>query len=116
MNNIHTIITERVDDIPLVLAQMQRMSLPALLDAHFPTHGNWQGLSLGWVTVIWRSSILSEGDHRLHHVEPWGTTGDGPCGAARDSRCRSWISLMTGSRWSCPCCVTIRGGWRSNRG
>ena len=71
MNNIHTIITERVDDIPLLLAQMQRMSLPALLDAHFPTHGNWQGLSLGWVTVIWLSSILSEGDHRLNHVEPW---------------------------------------------
>ena len=47
------------------------MGLPALLDAHFPTHGNWQGLSLGWVTTIWLSSILSRGDHRLVHVEPW---------------------------------------------
>jgi transposase len=71
MNAIPNIITERVDDIPLLLAQMQRMGLPALLDAHFPTHGNWQGLSLGWVTTIWLSSILSRGDHRLVHVEPW---------------------------------------------
>src|SRR6266849_4387743 len=71
MNEIPIIITERVDDIPLLLEQMQRMGLPALLDHHFPPHGNWQGLSLGWVTTIWLSSILSRGDHRLVHVEPW---------------------------------------------
>jgi transposase len=71
MNEKPTIITERVDDIPLLLAQMQQMGLPALLDTHFPTHGNWQGLSLGWVTTIWLSSILSRGDHRLVHVDPW---------------------------------------------
>jgi len=66
-----TIITERVDDIPLLLEQMQRMGLPGLVDEHFPTHGNWQGLSVGWVTTVWLSSILSRGDHRLVHVEPW---------------------------------------------
>ena len=71
MHDIQNIITERVDDIPLLLEQMQRMGLPTLLDEHFPTHGNWQGLSLGWVTTIWLSSILSRGDHRLVHVEPW---------------------------------------------
>jgi transposase len=71
MNEIPTIITERVDDIPLLLEQMQRMGLPTLLDTHFPTHGNWTGLSLGWVSTIWLSSILSRGDHRLVHVEPW---------------------------------------------
>src|SRR3989454_6646227 len=71
MNAIPTIITERVDDIPLLLEQMQRMGLPTLFDDHFPTHGNWTGLSLGWVSTIWLSSILSRGDHRLVHVEPW---------------------------------------------
>src|SRR6266487_4080990 len=71
MNEIPNIITERVDDIPLLLEQMQRMSLPTLLDNHFPTHGNWQGLSLGWVSTIWLSSILARGDHRMVHVEPW---------------------------------------------
>src|SRR5436305_9883726 len=71
MNEIPHIITERVDDIPLLLEQMQRMGLPTLFDDHFPIHGNWQGLSLGWVSTIWLSSILSRGDHRLVHVEPW---------------------------------------------
>jgi transposase len=71
MNEIPNIITERVDDIPLLLEQMQRMGLPTLLDAHFPIHGNWQGLSVGWVSTIWLSSLLSRGDHRLVHVEPW---------------------------------------------
>jgi len=30
MNEIPTIITERVDDMPLLLAQRQRMGLPTL--------------------------------------------------------------------------------------
>jgi transposase len=71
MNEIPNIITERVDDIPLLLHQMQQMALPTLIDTHFPAHGNWYGLSLGWVSTIWLSSILSRGDHRLVHVEPW---------------------------------------------
>ena len=71
MNEISNIITERVDDIPLLIEQMKRMGLPTLLDNHFPTHGNWTGLSLGWVSTIWLSSLLSRGDHRMVHVEPW---------------------------------------------
>jgi transposase len=65
------IISERVDDIPLLLAQLEQMGVQPLLDEHFPTHGNWVGLSLGWVTVLWLTHILSEADHRLNHVEPW---------------------------------------------
>jgi transposase len=71
MYEIPNIITERVDDIPLLIEQMQRMGLPTLLDDHFPTHGNWTGLSVGWVSTIWLSSIVSRGDHRLVHVAPW---------------------------------------------
>jgi transposase len=71
MNETWTIINERVDDIPLLLAQLARMGVQPLVDTHFPTHGNWQGLSLGWVTVIWLTHILSQADHRLNHVEPW---------------------------------------------
>jgi transposase len=72
MHEIASSITERVDDIPLLLAQMQRRHLPALIDQHCPVHGNWHGLSLGWVTTIGLSSLLSRGDHRVVHVEPWG--------------------------------------------
>src|SRR5262249_52883327 len=71
MHDLQNIITERVDDIPLLLEQLQRLGLPPLLDEHFPTHGNGQGLSLGWVTTIWLSSIFSRADPRLVHVEPW---------------------------------------------
>ena len=70
-----TIRSERVDDIPLLVAQLDRMGVPPLLDEHFPTHGNWVGLSLGWVTVVWLPHILSEADHRLNHVEPWAEQG-----------------------------------------
>ena len=47
------------------------MGVQALLDEHFPTHGNWVGLSLGWVSVLWWMHILSAGAHRLNHVAPW---------------------------------------------
>jgi transposase len=66
-----TITSERVDDIPLLLAQLDRMGVQPLLDEHFPLHGNWVGLSLGWVTVLWLTHILSEADHRLNHAQPW---------------------------------------------
>ena len=61
--------TERVDDIPLLLAQMEKMNIAALLDNHFPVHGNWQGLRLGEIVVAWLAYILSEGDHRLNSVQ-----------------------------------------------
>jgi transposase len=62
---------ERIDDVPLLLAQMAKMEVAPLLDKHFPTHGNWQGLSLGQVAVVWLAYILSEGDHRLNSVRGW---------------------------------------------
>lgn len=71
MNEIEQLTIERVDDIPILLAQLERMQVASLLDRYFPTHGNWQGLSLGQVIVVWLSHILSEGDHWLNHVEPW---------------------------------------------
>lgn len=33
------ITTERVDDIPVLLTQLERMGVQQLLDKHFPTHG-----------------------------------------------------------------------------
>src|SRR5712691_9889124 len=66
-----TITTERVDDIPVLLAQSDKMAIPALLDGFFQPHGNWEGTSLGWTATIWLTHILSEGDHRLNQVQPW---------------------------------------------
>jgi len=58
------IITERVDDVPLLIAQMVRMGIPKIIDRHIPRHGNQRDLSWGWTTVIWMAYILTEGDHR----------------------------------------------------
>lgn len=66
-----SLIVERIDDLPLLLAQMERMGLRELLDRHFPVHGHWRGLSLGWTATLWLTHLLSEGDHRLNQVEPW---------------------------------------------
>jgi len=66
-----TITTEQVDDFPVLIAQMERMTVPDLLDRCFPVHGNWQGLSLGWIGTSWLGHIVSMGDHRLNHVQRW---------------------------------------------
>lgn len=71
MSKSVALTTERVDDIPLLLAQLKRMGVQELLDEHFPTHGNWQGLSLGNVVVVWLCHILSQADHCLSHVQNW---------------------------------------------
>lgn len=71
MNKPTILKTERVDDIPLLLAQLERMGVQELLDEHFPTHGNWQGLSLGQVAIVWLSHILSQADHRMNQVQSW---------------------------------------------
>jgi transposase len=65
------VTTERVDDLPLLLAHSAKMGVPELLDAYFKPHGNWEGLSLGWTTAIWLTHILSEGDHRMNQVQGW---------------------------------------------
>ncbi len=48
---------ERVDDIPLLLAQMKKMEIASLLDTHFSMHGNWKGLSLGLVSAVWLTGL-----------------------------------------------------------
>ena len=51
-------ISERVEDIPWLLAQLERMGLQPLLDEPVATHGHGVGLSLGWVSVLWLTPIL----------------------------------------------------------
>ncbi len=71
MSEMPSIVTERVDDIPLLVAQMRRMDVPALIDSYFVVHGNRAGLSLGWTATVWLAHILSQADHRLNQVRPW---------------------------------------------
>lgn len=65
------IISERIDDIVLLLHVLMQMGLPQLLNEHLPRHPNQEGLDWGWVVTIWLSYILSEGDHRKVKVREW---------------------------------------------
>jgi transposase len=58
------IITERVDDVALLIGQMVTMGLPEVLDRPIPRHWTQRGISWGWTAVMWLASILTEGDHR----------------------------------------------------
>ena len=71
MNGELRVTTERVDDIPVLIASSQRMGVAELLDKHFEVHGNWEGISFGEMMSGWLTHILSEADHRLNQVEEW---------------------------------------------
>lgn len=71
MTEALTVTTERVDDIPILLAQSETMGIAELLDEYFKPHGNWEGISLGWTTAVWLTHLLSEGDHRMNQVQSW---------------------------------------------
>jgi len=58
------IITERVDDVALLMGQMVKMGFVEILDRHLPRHWKQRQLSWGWTAVIWLAYILTEGDHR----------------------------------------------------
>ena len=57
-------ITERVDDVALLIGQMVKMGFVEVLDRHLPRHWKQRQLSWGWTAVIWLAYILTEGDHR----------------------------------------------------
>src|SRR2546426_8176281 len=65
------ITSERIDDFVVLLALMQQMELPAILDRHLPRHWLQQGLSWGWTATIWLAHIVSQGDHRKLTVRDW---------------------------------------------
>lgn len=71
MTEALTITTERVDDTPVLAANIEKMGIAKLMDEHFLPHGNWGGISLGRVCCGWLAHILSEADHRMNHVQPW---------------------------------------------
>jgi transposase len=63
--------TERVDDIPILLAQLQKMKVAETLDNQLVRHGNRRGLSVGDLMAVWLAFIVSEGDHRMNQLEAW---------------------------------------------
>lgn len=65
------VYTERIDDVPLLMAFQNQMGLPEVLDAVIKPHGNRKGLSFGELTSCWLTYIISRADHRMNVVEGW---------------------------------------------
>lgn len=63
--------TESVDDVPLIVGIAKQMSLRELIEQHFPSHGNQQGLNNGQLVVGWLAFILSQANHCKNAVRDW---------------------------------------------
>lgn len=70
-NEVGEVQVERLDDIPVIFGHLHKMHIQATLDRVIAPHGNWQGLSPGWVITIWLTHILSEHTHCMDRVQPW---------------------------------------------
>lgn len=66
-----TINVERLDDMPLLYGFVQEMGIQSAIDTVIEPHGNWQGLSMGWVVSIWLIHIISAYNHRMDRVQGW---------------------------------------------
>jgi len=62
---------ERVDDLPVLYGLLHQMGIQAILDDVIKAHGNWEGLTHGWVITIWLMHILSEQNHCMEPVQDW---------------------------------------------
>src|SRR5262245_59511167 len=58
------IITERVDDVALLIGQMVKMGFVEVLDRHRARHWQPRRLCWGWTGVTWLAYIHTAGDHR----------------------------------------------------
>ena len=62
---------ERVDDIPVIYGMLEQMGIQGIIDSEIKPHGNWAGLSPGWVITLWLVHILSEQNHLMEPVQQW---------------------------------------------
>lgn len=62
---------ERVDDIPVVFGHLQKIRIQKIIDQAIEPHGNWKGLSPGWLITIWLIHILTEHSHCMDRVQEW---------------------------------------------
>ena len=62
---------ERVDSLPVIYGMLKQMGMRGIVDSEMEMHGNWEGLSAGWVITIWLMHILSEQNHEMEPVQQW---------------------------------------------
>lgn len=62
---------EPISDLGLLFYWIEKTGIVSRIDEYYPSHGNWQGPSLGKVLLVFLVYILSESDHRQSLVENW---------------------------------------------
>lgn len=65
---------ERIDSLPVVLFILMKMGIQEIVDRHYTPHGNHQGLSVGWLSVIFLGYILTQATHKMASVQAWVET------------------------------------------
>src|SRR3954451_1943868 len=81
---------ERVDDIPVLLATLNKLKVAEILDRHYPSGHRWKGeLTFGEVTCVWLAFLTSQGDHRLCRLQPWAEANLHPLSACLGKAVRS---------------------------
>jgi hypothetical protein len=65
------IMSERVDEVALLIGQMVKMGFVAVLHRPLPRPWKPRGRSWGWTAVIGLASILTEREHRKGAVEAY---------------------------------------------
>src|SRR3954471_14008154 len=96
---------EAVADLPVLWATFQRLDVPATLDRHFPAPLHWNGpLTPGEVLAVWLLFLVSQGDHRLNHLQPWAQEHQGVLSAllgkpvqptcVHDDRLADWLTRL----------------------
>ena len=101
---------ERVDDIPLLIAHLQQMGVPSLLDTHLNGFDRGARLSLGWLATLWLTHMLSQSDAKARSVQLWAAahpetlrwcTGQEVLpGDVQDARLRDLLRLLSDdARW-----------------
>ena len=70
-NEVGEVQVERLDGIPVIFGHLQKMHIQEIIDDVIEPHGNWTGLSPGWVIAIWLVHIFSEHNHNMDRVQEW---------------------------------------------
>ncbi len=65
------VTSERVDDLPVLIGVLRQIGLAQLYDQTVSDHGLHQGLSGGWLAMVWLAHILSRGKHTKSPVREW---------------------------------------------
>lgn len=68
----HKTTSERIDNLPLLIAWLKRMQVDVIIDRVLgPPHGNWEGLSYGELALVFVAYVVMCCTHFLSPMQEW---------------------------------------------